>query len=348
MRFRAMFVPILALSTLQAPAGEDRVARLNAAFLDHLNTLPVERTLAVETIRSGWRELYENKSPGTFVPDAVAVLHPEYAAALKAFDERRNDDAIRILKPLIESEDEFLGANAGYFYVRTLLDQGLLEEAEKVLVGLVAQNQDGRTLAEFTPYAPHLHFMLAVCQARNLRREEAQKSLAALGERYSDAPEPVRVGARQLALELERRESGNLADVVDLMNYSAERLRVADAGERVRSRQDEAVTLLDKMIEEAEQNEQQQASASAGGNRQGRGGDIPQGAPSQPRDESRVDPGQGEIGDLHAAPRANPGDMWGRLPPAERERILQSLRDRFPSRYRQLVEQYYRSLAEHE
>ena len=38
--------------------------------------------------------------------------------------------------------------------------------------------------------------------------------------------------------------------------------------------------------------------------------------------------------------------MWGQLPPAQRERILDSLRDRFPSRYRQLVEQYYRSLAE--
>ncbi len=33
------------------------------------------------------------------------------------------------------------------------------------------------------------------------------------------------------------------------------------------------------------------------------------------------------------------------MPPAERERILQALRDNFPSRYRQLVEQYYEQLA---
>ena len=38
--------------------------------------------------------------------------------------------------------------------------------------------------------------------------------------------------------------------------------------------------------------------------------------------------------------------MWGKLPDAERDKILQSLRDRFPSRYRELVEQYYRALAE--
>ncbi len=38
--------------------------------------------------------------------------------------------------------------------------------------------------------------------------------------------------------------------------------------------------------------------------------------------------------------------MQGRsMPPAERERILQALRDSFPSRYRKLVEQYYEELA---
>jgi hypothetical protein len=33
------------------------------------------------------------------------------------------------------------------------------------------------------------------------------------------------------------------------------------------------------------------------------------------------------------------------MPPADRERILQALRESFPNRYRQLVEQYYEQLA---
>ena len=37
--------------------------------------------------------------------------------------------------------------------------------------------------------------------------------------------------------------------------------------------------------------------------------------------------------------------LFSRLTPAERERILQALRERFPARYRQLVEQYYEQLA---
>ena len=52
-----------------------------------------------------------------------------------------------------------------------------------------------------------------------------------------------------------------------------------------------------------------------------------------------------EEGSMRAARRANPGEMWGSMPPAERERILQALRESFPSRYRQLVEQYYEELA---
>lgn len=42
---------------------------------------------------------------------------------------------------------------------------------------------------------------------------------------------------------------------------------------------------------------------------------------------------------------ARPGQAWGAMKPAERERIIQLLKDRFPDRYRRLVEQYYRELA---
>jgi hypothetical protein len=41
-----------------------------------------------------------------------------------------------------------------------------------------------------------------------------------------------------------------------------------------------------------------------------------------------------------------PGEAWGSMPDAEREKILQVLRDSFPGRYRALVEQYYKTLAE--
>jgi hypothetical protein len=155
------------------------------------------------------------------------------------------------------------------------------------------------------------------------------------------------VGAKQLALEIDRREQGTLGEVATYMEYAADRLQVADAGAGVRTRQQQAIDLLDRLIREAEDSERQQGGGSArSGGAPGQGDPRNQGSPRDGKDRSEVSPGQGEIGALHGAPKADPGEMWGKLPPAERERILQSLRDRFPSRYRQLVEQYYRSLAE--
>jgi hypothetical protein len=167
------------------------------------------------------------------------------------------------------------------------------------------------------------------------------ESLQHLLDAFPDAPEPVLVGARQLLLEIERRERGTLDEVATLLAYAAARLKVADAAERVRKRQKEAVALLDRLIQEAEQREKKRCK----GGPAKPGKPVPKRAP-RPRKRSEAPGGGGRVGDLHGADKAKPGDIWGKLPPAEREKILQSLRDRFPSRYRQLVEQYYRSLAE--
>lgn len=319
--------------------GGDRIARLNRVFLDHLATLESRAPLAVETIRHGYRDNYASKSPAGFVPDALAVLYPEFRGALQAYDEERVGDAARLLEPLTKHADPFLAVNAAYYRARALAEQNLLEEAEAFLSGLTSV-ADAR-LELRTPYAPHLYFLRAYCEAANLRYDAAAATLRDVLERFPDAPEAVLVGARQLRLELERREVGTLGEVADVMTYSAVRLDADDAGERVQARQEQVLTMLDKLIEQARQREQQSQS----GGKQGKSG--PQQQPSRPRDVSEAPPsGPGGETRLHESPRAQPGEMWGRLPPAERERILQSLKERYPSRYRQLVEQYYRSLAE--
>ncbi len=61
--------------------------------------------------------------------------------------------------------------------------------------------------------------------------------------------------------------------------------------------------------------------------------------------QSQLPGGSAREGPLRAGRRANPGEAWGDMPAAKRQRILQALRDSFPSRYRRLVEQYYEELA---
>ena len=318
-----------------------RVERLNQEFLRHIRDLGGEHALAVTTITEGWENTYRGQLPESFVPDALAVLYPTYREALGAFDQERPGDVVRLLDPLRGHDDRFLAANAGYFHVRALVALGRYEQAEQELDSLAERSDD---CAAHTPYAPHLWFIKAFCQARNLRFEEATGSLEALRGRFDDIPEPVHVGSTQLLLEIQRRERGTLDEVASVMDYVADRLHAADNTQRTHERQRQIITLLDRLIEQEQQREQQCGGDQAAGKRQ----QSPPRNPQSAKQESDAPGGAGELGDLHAAPAADPGEMWGKLPPAERERILQSIREKFPSRYRQLVEQYYRALADEE
>ena len=61
--------------------------------------------------------------------------------------------------------------------------------------------------------------------------------------------------------------------------------------------------------------------------------------------DSMLPGGQAQRGELGERRKANPAEVWGTMPPAQRKRVLQALKDNFPARYRQLVEQYYEELA---
>lgn len=96
--------------------------------------------------------------------------------------------------------------------------------------------------------------------------------------------------------------------------------------------QAEVVSKLDKLIEELEK----QCKACKGA-RSGRN-------PNRPALDSFIKAGPGGMGKLHAANQD--GKKWGELPPHERDRILQSLTEGFPPHYHQILERYYKRLAE--
>jgi hypothetical protein len=64
----------------------------------------------------------------------------------------------------------------------------------------------------------------------------------------------------------------------------------------------------------------------------------------RPARDSTIRKGPGGMGTLHAEKRE--GKQWGELPPKERERILQSMNDGFPSHYQTILERYFARLAD--
>lgn len=56
--------------------------------------------------------------------------------------------------------------------------------------------------------------------------------------------------------------------------------------------------------------------------------------------------GGGGIGALSRVTRGDPGEAWGAARDRKRDEILNADKTQIPDRYRELVEQYYKSLHE--
>ncbi|MBL8878745.1 MAG: hypothetical protein JNG88_06450 [Phycisphaerales bacterium] len=327
-----------------ARSAPPRIDEMNRAFLESVKASRGANSKEAELLQRSLNDEYSASAADSFIPDALAIIYPAFRAGIEAFDKGDFATAQRAFEPLAKNADAYVSANAMYYYARSLVERGLTEEAEEALA-LIAP--DAASL-EKTPYAAHLLFLKGYSQGSNLRFSESIASLKTMIAAYPHAPEAITVGARQLLVEMERREDESLDEVSHLMDYASRRLTVNDAGDRVRERQDKAVELLDRLIEEEQKKEGDCKGGGGKGSKGGKSGKKkgPARLPQSPAEESAAPEGSADVGELHNAPRADPEQSWGNLPPSEREKILQSLRERFPSRYRHLVEQYYRSLAE--
>jgi hypothetical protein len=146
---------------------------------------------------------------------------------------------------------------------------------------------------------------------------------------------PLRYG--QVA-ELVRQDLAGLKDesldhVSRRMNDVRRRLELGQAGKQVQVVEKGVADSLDKMIKQLEDQQKQQQQA-LGGSAQS----------STPMQDSQLAP-------LKAPGKVDPRDIgnqsgWGNLPPKEREEALQQIGREFPAHYRQLIEQYFRDLAD--
>lgn len=336
---------------LSDDARRDLARQLIDRFVAHVNGSENIPAAAKEAVASGWEEHRADDEPQDFLAASLAIASPAFREAFTALEEEEYAAADQALKPLLDDPDPYLSLNARVLAARSLVEQEKLEEAEALLTPLAADEEAliARSFSE-----AEVDFLLGYTQLSNLHYDKAQASLERFEREHPDAPERFRLPARQMLQELMVRRPEELGEVSDLMVYAGRRLRTGHPGEPVLIKQDRAIELLSKLIRKAEEQEQQNSGGGGGGNggqgNQPGGGGTPQGTgrPGSPAGKSALPGGEGRTGDLHRSPNARPGDEWGKMRPEDREKILQSLRKSFPSRYRQLVEQYYKQLAREE
>ncbi len=335
---------------LSPQAKRERAEATIDRFVRHLAESDAYEAKVAGAVGEAWeayRATKDLQELQDFLTAALAMASAPFKQSLDALDEGDYAKADSLLAPLTTSNDPWLSLHARALLARSLVEQDRLEEAEKILTPLVARESD---LMAMSFLEAELDFFLGYAQLSNLKYEEAAETLTRFERQHPDAPDMFRLPAIQMLQELRNRRPESLGEVSDLMVYSGRRLRNGEPGKPVQIRQDRAIELLSKLIKQQEEQEQQQSGSSGGGGggsqQQQQGGQGPAGGkPGSGARESSLPGGDGSPGELKRAPRAKPGEEWGKMRPEEREKILQSLRRNFPTRYRQLIEQYYKQLA---
>lgn len=331
-----------------SPQAKRRAAReLIDRFVAHVDASAAVGPSAKQAVADAWKKHRDDERPQDFLVAGMAIVSEPFKVALAALDQEDYAKAEEVLRSLVDVKDPYLSLHAAALRARSLVQQDRLEEAENVLTPLAANEKE---LIDKTFLETEVDFLLGYCELANLHYDQARATLEQFERQHPDAPEQFRLPARQMFQELMARQPERLGEVSDLMTYAGRRLGHGRAGPPVQLKQQRAVELLTRLIAEAEEQEKQAQKCKHCGGKgcsKCRGSGSPRGnqPPGSPANRSALPGGSGRIGDLHRSPTARPGELWGQMRPEERRRILQSLHQKFPARYRQLVEQYYKQLA---
>lgn len=284
-------------------------------------------------------QIADDLSTDEIVNSVLGKISNEFTAGLESYENGDTDDAITQLSTLTESDDVFLRSASRYLLARCYLEN---EDHESAYDLLKSDNDDGQS-----PLSLHESdriFLRGICESKLLMREKAKESFAEFMRSYPNAPERLRVTAwRQLEV-LSLVEEGSLVDVYEKMEYARRRLAKARTNEPTQTQQKASIAILDKLIEEAEEREAVSESESKkegeGKKKSGGKGGSKQGLSGGADDKTPMK----TVRQIQQGTTRTP---WDQLRDKKRDaKALAAIKDKYPARYRALIEQYYKSLQE--
>jgi hypothetical protein len=226
-----------------------------------------------------------------------------------------------------EETAPFARDNLRLVYGRWLVQQMLYDEALEQLAELEADRV-------VDPAA--LLFYQGVVHHRMLHRDDGLAAITRLLENETALPRRYASLAPLIQADLESLEEESLDHIARRMEDIRRRLDLGRAGKKVREVEDGVIASLDKLIDQMDQAQQAAAAAAGQSGRQGT-------RPMTPLPDSRPMELKGP-GDVVDKPIGE-GHDWGNLPPRERQEALQQISKAFPAHYRDMIEQFFRTLA---
>ncbi len=245
--------------------------------------------------------------------------------------------------------DRFAKSNLAAAYLSALAGRKVYEEALAAASAVTPEE-----LADPAAYLFHK----AACEHALGKRDAASATLRTLLDNVTGVPDRYRVVATLLFFDVDKwpKDEKDLLNLARLADNSQRRLDLGRGGPLTQEIQKKIVFRLDEQIKQAEQQlkQQQKKEQQAQGEKGGKGkpqecpegGEKPQqaqGGQGKPMDDSKVAENRGK-GVVDEKKLRQYEAEWGKLPEAERKRVMQDIGRDLPPRYKSMVEQYFASL----
>lgn len=312
-----------------ARAADPRFGVIRAPTLDQarqqtfdtLNALKADPAV-VQKVEAVWNPV-EDRSLLDRVAESFALADPRVAEVLTSV---RSPSSPGTVPDFLKDANlpVFFRANVGLAYARHLVNRRVNEEALEVLRAIRPEQ-----VVDPASY----YFYKAVAENRLLLKEEGLQSLDRLLTSVADVPERYTVLAELMKQEMQKWRDKDLGYVARRMEEVESRLDNARGGPKTQAKQKEIIDLLDKQIEELEQQCQAMAAASSSANRS-----------SAPLPDSRIMGGAGP-GNVDKKKLLKTLEVWGKLPEKEKVKALEAIKRDLPPYYQEAIEGYLKELA---
>ncbi len=357
--------PAVAVTTL-AQEREEIAAEIETEVLYDL--------AKAEAAKRSLREIPKEQSPARNTNDAMtafAQVDERFAAAMELHKNKKFEEAAEAFQKLINPTSKtYFTAAAAWGRVSALQEIATAKAkpniiSDEEIAATDAAAAIGMDYPERLSFALRGHELAIKGYEKEARMFYAYKQYigyldAAERLGLSDAAETKRIQARVSQLSKDLKDP--VGTVGRLMKESKDLLTQAETGQPTKQKQEEVVAWLDDLIKTVEERQQknqpkpkpqQQARKTGDQQNQQKQGQQQQqgqpkgGKPSKPARGGYLTDGDGRrVGPLDPVHPSDRSDEWGKLPPAEREKFIQALKEKFPDRYEEILKEYFRELAE--
>jgi len=226
-----------------------------------------------------------------------------------------------------EGQTNYLSGALRYYLAQRLVQARLFDEAKQVLEDLTPENSIDPAGVLLLKSVVFQHFSM---------KEEglaAFKDFQAIAKRDSVSRRSAEL-AKLLQFEWERKAREEETEkIASQMNDIRRRLGQGRTDDETQKTERIVLESLEKLIEGLEQQRLQQKQRGNGGLQS-----------NKPAEESERLTGKGP-GNVDRRD-FTPGDHWGDLPAKDREEALIKIEKEFPAYYRDVIEQYFREMAQ--